>query len=120
MLRIGLLLSGVALLVYLLWSLGPSTILDELRKVGWYIAPVMVLGAAHQITRAVALRACVLRPRIVRYRDVLAIRLSGEAIQSLTFTGPVLAEPTKAWLLESRGLALPFAFVARPLVVLES
>lgn len=110
MLRIGLLLSGVALLVFLLWSLGPSKVFDELRKVGWYIAPVIVLGAAHQLTRAYALRACVLRPGVVRYRDVLAIRLSGEAIQSLTFTGPVVAEPTKAWLLESRGLTLKEGF----------
>jgi hypothetical protein len=38
---------------------------------------------------------------VLRYRDALAIRLSGEAIQSLTLTGPVLAEPTKAWLLEN-------------------
>ncbi|MGH9240864.1 MAG: lysylphosphatidylglycerol synthase domain-containing protein [Vicinamibacterales bacterium] len=110
MLRIGLLLGGIALLVLLFWSLGPSKILDELRKVGWYIAPVIVLGAAHQLTRAFALRACVLRPGVVRYRDVLAIHLSGEAIQSLTFTGPVLAESMKAWLLESRGLTLKEGF----------
>lgn len=110
MLRIGLLLSGIALLLFLLWSLGPSRVFDELRKVGWYIGPIMALGAAHQVTRAFALRACVLRPQVVRYRDVLAIRLSGEAIQSLTFTGPVLAEPTKAWLLESRGLTLKEGF----------
>lgn len=102
MLRIGSLLCGVALLLVLLWSLGPSEILEELRKVGWYTGPIMLFGAAHHATRAFALRTCALRP--LRYRDAVAIRLSGEAIQSLTFTGPVLAEPTKAWLLETRGL----------------
>jgi lysylphosphatidylglycerol synthase-like protein len=112
MLRVVLLLGGAALLVLLLWSLGPSDILDAFHRVGWYFVPVLLLGAAHQATRALALVACVLRPNVIRYRDALAIRLSGEAVQSLTLTGPVLAEPTKAWLLEKRGLTLKESFAA--------
>ena len=112
MLRVVLLLGGAALLVLLLWRLGPSDVLDAFNRVGWYFVPVLLLGAAHQATRALALLACVLRPHVLRYRDALAIRLSGEAIQSLTLTGPILAEPTKAWLLETRGLTLKEAFAA--------
>ena len=112
MLRVVLLLGGAALLVLLLWRLGPSDVLDAFNRVGWYFVPVLLLGAAHQATRALALHACVLRPHVLRYRDALAIRLSGEAIQSLTLTGPILAEPTKAWLLETRGLTLKEAFAA--------
>ena len=112
MLRIGLMLGGAALLVILLWRLGPSEILDELGRVGWYFALILVLGGAHHATRALALQACILRPGVLRFRDALAIRLSGEAIQSLTFTGPVVAEPTKAWLLEGRGLTLKEGFAA--------
>jgi Lysylphosphatidylglycerol synthase TM region len=112
MLRVVLLLGGAALLVVLLWRLGASDVLDAFHRVGWYFVPVLLLGAAHQATRALALLACVLRPNVIRYRDALAIRLSGEAIQSLTLTGPVLAEPTKAWLLETRGLTLKEAFAA--------
>jgi hypothetical protein len=112
MLRVVFLLGGAALLLVLLWRLGPSDILDAFNRVGWYFVPALLLGAAHQATRALALHACVLRPHVLRYRDALAIRLSGEAIQSLTFTGPVLAEPTKAWLLETRGLTLKEAFAA--------
>jgi hypothetical protein len=112
MLRVVLLLGGAALLVLLLWRLGASDVLDAFHRVGWYFVPVLLLGAAHQATRALALLACVLRPNVIRYRDALAIRLSGEAIQSLTLTGPVLAEPTKAWLLETRGLTLKEAFAA--------
>jgi len=48
----------------------------------------------------------------LRYGDALAIRFCGEAVQSLTFTGPLLAEPTKAWLLERRGLTLKEGFAA--------
>ena len=33
-------------------------------------------------------------------------------MQSLTFTGPLLSEPTKAWLLEGQGLTLKEGFAA--------
>jgi lysylphosphatidylglycerol synthase-like protein len=112
MLRVVLLLGGAALLVLLLWRLGPSDVLDAFDRVGWYFVPALLLGAAHQATRALALQTCVLRRHVLRYRDAFAIRLSGEAIQSLTLTGPVLAEPTKAWLLETRGLTLKEGFAA--------
>ena len=84
MLRVVLLLAGAALLVILLWSLGAPDVLDAFHRVGWYFILVLLLGATHQATRALALWACVLRPNLIRYRDALAIRLSGEAIQSLT------------------------------------
>jgi hypothetical protein len=112
MLRLVLLLAGVVLLVLLLWQLGPSDVLDALRRIGWYLLPVFLLGAAHHATRAFALRACVLRSGLLGYGDALAIRLSGEAVQSLTFTGPVLSQPTKAWLLEGHGLSLKEGFAA--------
>jgi len=112
MLRIGLLVAGAALLLVLLWRLGPADIIDALDQIGWYFAPVLLLGAAHHATRALALQVCVLRGGVVRYRDALAIRLSGEAVQTLTLTGPALAEPTKAWLLETRGLTLQEGFAA--------
>ena len=112
MLRIVLLLAGAALLGALLWRLGPSEVLDALGRIRWYFLPVLGLGGAHQMVRALALRACVLRAGVLRYRDALAIRLSGEAIQSLTFTGPLLAEPTKAWLLARLGLTLREGFAA--------
>lgn len=112
MVRAVLLLTGVALLAFLVWRLGPSEILDLLRRVGWHSVPILLLYAAHHATRALALRACVLRPGLLGYRDALAIRLSGEAIQSLTFTGPVLAEPTRAWLLKRQGLTLQEGFAA--------
>src|SRR5262249_38119548 len=47
-----------------------------------------------------------------RFAEVLKVRLSGEAIETLTFTGPFLAEPAKGWLLTRRGLAGVDAFSA--------
>jgi hypothetical protein len=103
---------GAALLAFLLWRLGPSEILDLLGRIGWYGIPVLALYAAHHGTRAVALRACVPRPDLLTYREALAIRLSGQAIQSLTLTGPLLAEPTRAWLLKRQGFTLQEGFAA--------
>lgn len=110
--RTVMLLLGAALLAFLLWRLGPAEILAALSRVGWALVPVLALYTGHHATRALALRACVLQPGLLKYRDALAIRLSGEAIQSLTFTGPLLAEPTRAWLLERQGLTLKEGFAA--------
>jgi hypothetical protein len=112
MLRVVLFVAGIALLAVLLWQLGPSEIVDSVGRIGWYFIPVLSLYAAHHAARALALRMCLLRPGLLAYRDALAIRLSGEAIQSLTLTGPLLAEPTRAWLLTRRGLTLQEGFAA--------
>ena len=80
MMRIVLLVGGAALLFLLIRQLGASDIVDALTRIGWFFVVVLLLGALHHATRALALHACVLRPRVIRYRDALAIRLSGEAI----------------------------------------
>lgn len=112
MLRVALLLAGAALLVLLLCQLGPMDVLGAVRLIGWYLVPVFLVGGAHQAARAVALRACVLRAGLLRYGGALAIRFSTESVQSLTFTGPLLSQPTNAWLLEAHGLTLEEGFAA--------
>lgn len=112
MLRTIFLLLGTVFLALLLWYLGLSDILGLLGRIGWYSIPIFFLYAAHHAMRALALHSCVLRPGLLGYGDALAIRLSGEAIQSLTFTGPLLAEPTRAWLLKRHGLTLEEGFGA--------
>lgn len=107
-----LLLAGVALLAFLLWRLGPAEILELLRRAGWYSLLAVLLYTAHHAARALALQFSVVRPQMLRYGDALAIRLSGEAIQSLTATGPLVAEPAKAWLLTRHGLTAQEGFAA--------
>lgn len=108
MLRMVLLLVGVAVLGVLLWRLGPPRFSNYLA--GRVFGPRPVAVRRSPCTRAFALRACVLRPGLLGYPDALALRLSGEAIQSLTLTGPLLAEPTRAWLLKREGLSLQEGF----------
>jgi hypothetical protein len=95
---------GVALLAYLTARLGAGEILAMLGRIRWTFLLALLLYAAHQGARALALIECVPRGGTLRYADALAIRLSGEAVQYLTFSGPILAVPANAWLLHRRGL----------------
>jgi len=112
MVRTVLLLLGVGLLGFLLWRLGLAEIAVLVGRAGWFFVPALGLYTLHHVVRAFALRACVLRQGLLGYGDALAVRLSGEAIQALTFSGPVVAEPTRAWLLTRRGLTLQEGFAA--------
>jgi hypothetical protein len=106
------LLLGLILLVALVVNLGAGRILAMLLDVGWGFAVVALLYAGHQLVRAAALGRCVLREHAFSYADLVWIRIAGESVQYLTFTGPFLAEPTKALLLKRRGLTTEEGFAA--------
>jgi hypothetical protein len=112
MVRAAFLIVGIALFVYLAWQLGPSAVLDMLGRIGWAAVPIALVYATFQWLRAIALARSVTSARALRFRDALWIRLSGEAVQFLTFTGPFLAEPAKALLLKGRGLKATEGFAA--------
>ena len=112
MTRIVCLVLGTVVLGLLLWRLGPAEILRTFAQLGWHSLPILVCYIAYQSMRALALRLSILRWRLVSFGDAFRIRLSGDAMQSLTFTGPFLGEPTKAWLLKGRGLTLTEGFAA--------
>jgi hypothetical protein len=112
MIRLAFLVAGILVLGLLLWRLGPAEILRTFAQLGWHSLPILVCYLAYQSMRALALRLSILRWRQVSFGDAFRIRLSGDAMQSLTFTGPFLGEPTKAWLLKGRGLTLTEGFAA--------
>lgn len=85
---------------------GRPEILALLLGVGWYFALIEAIYGCHQLIRTIALRECITAKEHASYWDLLRIRLSGEAIQFLTFTGPFLAEPSKVWLLKRRGVGI--------------
>jgi uncharacterized membrane protein YbhN (UPF0104 family) len=104
LIRLVFLALGVGLLVWLVVRLGAGEILAMLGRIRWSFLVVLVLYAGHQAARALALILCVPARHTLGYRDALAIRLSGEAVQYLTFSGPILSEPAKALLLRRHGL----------------
>jgi uncharacterized membrane protein YbhN (UPF0104 family) len=103
---------GCALFIYLLVRLGTAKISSLVLGVGWYFGLIAAIYAGHQLIRAIAYWKCVTASGRSSYRDIVRIRLSGEAIQFLTSTGPFLAEPSKVWLLRKRGLSTKHAVAA--------
>lgn len=100
------------LFAYLLVRLGPGKIFSLFLGIGWGFVGIIAAYAGHQLMRTIALWQCITSDHRSSYWDLLRIRLSGEAVQFLTFTGPFLAEPAKAFLLRTRRLATTRAFAA--------
>jgi uncharacterized membrane protein YbhN (UPF0104 family) len=103
---------GSALFTYLLVRLGAAQIASLLLGIGWYFGLITAIYAGHQLIRAFAYWKCVAASERYSYWEIVRIRLSGEAIQFLTSTGPFLAEPAKVWLLRKRGLSAKHAVAA--------
>lgn len=80
-----------------------------LTQVGWRLLIISAIYAGYVAMRAAALWRVMLDSP-APYLDVLRVRLSAEAIEMLTFTGPFLAEPAKGWLLIQRGTPTSAAF----------
>jgi hypothetical protein len=106
-----LLAAGAIVLAVLVARVGPTLIINLLRRVGWAFLTVSLLYTAHLALRSAALWRSLPAPAL-RFIDVFQIRLAGEAVEMLTFTGPFLAEPTKGYLLTRRGATGPDAFGA--------
>src|SRR5262245_46622828 len=97
---------GLAILWFVARRFGVREILRMLAEVHWSLVPVLALYAGHQMARAAALMLSVRSRTAFGFADAVWIRLSGEAVECLTFTGPLLSEPTKAWLLQRTGLPM--------------
>jgi hypothetical protein len=112
---LALLVIGLCVMALLIWHTGPRLLVRMLARIGWSFPAVIGIFAVHVSLRAVALWRSV-SAESVPFTDVLRVRLSGDAVEMLTFTGPFLAEPAKGWLLTHRGLTTAGAFAA---VVIE-
>ncbi len=107
-----LLVLGWSLFVYLAVQTGAAEIARLLLRIGWYLAPIVAIYLAYELTRAFAYLKCVGASCPCPYWDLVKFRLSGEAVQFLTGTGPFLAEPAKMWLLRRQGLSTVRAVAA--------
>ena len=86
--RIAMLSFGCVLFVYLFVQLGATEISSHVVRVGWYFALITVIYLGYQLIRASAYWECIADHKHVSYWDVVRIRLSGEAIQFITSSGP--------------------------------
>jgi hypothetical protein len=109
--RLLLVVGGLALMGALVARVGVATILGMISHVGWSFAAVVGFYCLHATCRALVLYVAV-GGHGVTFVDVLRIRFSGEAVEALTYTGPLLAEPAKGMLLTNRGVPTINAFAA--------
>ena len=109
--RLLLVVLGLSVVALLVRRAGPHLVFGMLTGLGWNFVALTSIYTTYVMIRAAALRRVILRSPM-RYADALRIKLSGDAVEGLTFTGPFLAEPAKGWLLKKGGLPSADAFGA--------
>lgn len=108
-------LLGLALLVYVIRSVGVQPIFDALVRIGFGFFFLLAISGSRHVLRTLAMRAAIPpEHRRFTFRHALAVRLGGEVISFLTFTGPLLGEATKVALLRKR---VPLVYGVSALVV---
>lgn len=105
--RIAVALLGVALLASLIRRAGASTVVDQVRTVGWGLALIILLGGISHLTKTLAWRLTFLCDiQNISFARTFGLRLVSEAIGSFGLPGQVLGETARVYFLDS---ALPVA-----------
>lgn len=100
-------LLGVALLISLIRRTGPSTVVDQVKTIGWGLGLIIALGGIAHLTKTLAWRLTFLCDiRNVSFARTFGLRLVSETIGSFGLPGQVLGESARVYLL---GSALPVA-----------
>src|SRR5262245_58399394 len=93
--------AGIVLFVVLVYRIGPAAVWDNLRLIGWgFVLCLAQQGSSYPRTTA-GWRFAFPPPRPpVRFRQLLAARLAGEAINNLTPTATIGGEVVRGRMLE--------------------
>lgn len=87
------LVSGIILLVFLLRELGVNTVLGNLQLVGWGIAPIIMQELLAHVANTLGWLAAFSSPRPpIRFTQLLAARIAGDAVNYLTPTATLGGE----------------------------
>jgi hypothetical protein len=94
--KLVMLLVCIGLFVLLIKETGPSLIASRVYDVGaGFLLLILISGCRHLLRTTAWFFAIEPQERRVRFRDLFAIRIAGEAITDLTFFGPLLGETVK-------------------------
>src|SRR4051794_35534873 len=104
--RAGVFLAGIVVLALVGTKAGGATVGAKLWQIGWGFLALTVLRLGYVALRAAALWRTMPNSMRLPYRELWSIRLSTEAVEMITLTGPWLAEPAKGWLLTRRGFSI--------------
>jgi putative membrane protein len=96
-----LLVAGVVLFVVLVRRLGVAAVWDNVRMIGWGFVIVLAQEGCSYVANTTGWRFAFPPPRPpVRFRQLLAARLAGEAINNLTPTATIGGEVVRGRMLE--------------------
>ena len=95
-------LGGLALLVWMVSSVGVAEIVADVRQVGWTILAIIAIGGLRFLLRAAAWRMCLDPPHTLSLPDAFAAVVCGDTIGNLTPLGPLVGEPAKAAFVRGR------------------
>ena len=103
-----LLVGGVALLGVLVYEVGLRAVLDDLRLVGWGIVPIVLQELIAYAFNTLGWRyAFPAPPPGIGFARLLAVRLAGDAINSVTPTATLGGEVVRIRLLRDRIATAP-------------
>jgi hypothetical protein len=89
-------LVGLALLAWMVSSVGVGKIVADVRQVGWMLIAIIAIGGLRFLLRAAAWRLCLDPPHTMTLGDAFAAVVCGDTIGNLTPLGPIVGEPAKA------------------------
>jgi hypothetical protein len=95
-------LGGLALLAWMVSSVGVSEIVADVRQVGWTIVAIVAIGGLRFLLRAAAWRMCLDAPHTMSLADAFSAVVCGDTIGNLTPLGPLVGEPAKAAFVRGR------------------
>jgi putative ABC transport system permease protein len=108
-------LLGLGLLVYVINRVGVQPIFDALGRIGFGFLILLAINGSRHVLRTLAMSVSVPpEHRRFNFLQAFSVRLGGEAISFLTFTGPLLGEATKVALLRKR---VPLVYGVQALVI---
>jgi len=93
---------GLALLAWMVYSVGPAEIVADVRRVGWMLIAIVAIGGLRFLLRAAAWRLCLDPPHKLSIGHAFAAVVCGDTIGNLTPLGPIVGEPAKAAFVRGR------------------
>ncbi|MEO7540305.1 MAG: lysylphosphatidylglycerol synthase domain-containing protein [Pyrinomonadaceae bacterium] len=94
---------GLILFFYIIYSVGVGQIWDSIRLMGFGFVLVVLASAVRHLLRTIAWLNCIEEDhRNIKLWDLFNVRIAGDAVRLLSFTGPFLGETSKAVLIRKR------------------
>lgn len=92
---------GVALLVWAVRAAGASAVLDGARRLGWGLLPILAIGGARHLVRALAWLLSLDRADRPSAAQAFGAYVSGDALGNVTPFGALISEPSKIVLMRA-------------------